>query len=69
MHSLLRKFDINQLKSTDVVMLDYIQAEFIKLLQKLKDADELKKEKKPEMIAKLESDVTALIKNVVNTAS
>ncbi len=50
MHSLLRRFDTNPLKNNDIVMLDDIQAEFVKLLQKLKDADELKKEKKPEML-------------------
>lgn len=50
-------------------MLDDIQAEFLRLIQKLKDAEELRKDRKNEMIAKLEADVNALIKSVTNTTS
>lgn len=32
MHSLLRKFETNSLKNNDIVMLDDIQAEFVKLV-------------------------------------
>lgn len=69
MHSLLRKFDNNPLKSSDIVMLDDINAEYIKLLLKLKEAEELRKERKAEMIQKLESDMNALVKNVTNTTA
>lgn len=69
MHSLLRKFDNNPLKSSDIVMLDDINAEYIKLLLKLKEAEELRKERKAEMIQKLETDMNALVKNVTNTTA
>jgi dynein heavy chain len=69
MHSLLRRFETNPLKNNDIVMLDDIQAEFVKLLQKLKDAEELRKERRNEMIQKLETDINALIKSVTNTTA
>lgn len=41
MHSILKsKFDINPLKNSDIVMMDDIQAEYIKLIAKVKEADE-----------------------------
>lgn len=47
MHSLLKsKFDLNPLKNSDIVMMDDIQAEYLRLTLKIKEAEELCKERK-----------------------
>lgn len=66
MHSLLRRFENNPIKNHDIVQLDDIQAEYLKLIQKLKDAEELRKEKKPEMLQKHDQEVANNNKNIEN---
>lgn len=68
MHNLLKnKFDTSPLQTEDVVNLDNIQKDYMKLQGKLKEAEEYKRDKRNEMIQKLDKANQDLLKDIQST--
>ena len=70
MHNLLRtRFEVNPLKTTDAVLLEDINSYFEEMKKKIDEAEQFKKDKKPEMMLKLEKGTQDLQRDIVATAA
>ena len=64
MHALLKKLDISIIKQDDQIKLEAIQSQCVELSSKIADAQLYIKDKKPEMIQKLDKAVQDLQKDI-----
>lgn len=70
MHNLLRtRFEVNPLKPTDTMLLEDINIYFEEMKRKIEEAEQFKKDKRPEMVQKLEKSTQDLQRDIASTAS
>jgi hypothetical protein len=69
MHAQLRKMDNQPLSGKDTYQLEEIQKLYDELQTKIKEAEDLKKDRKPEMITRLDKEIQDLQKYIQSTAN